>query len=106
VPNAELRASNLGLLLAVGRPERIVRSLARRGIVPARALILSDHGNPPPFSAVGGAVGAGSGRRIDAWLTTSKCATKLGQCFGGAPVWTLRHALTLPEALAGLCRAR
>jgi len=104
--NAELRASTLGLLLAVGRPDRIIRSLARRGIAPARTVILSDHATPSRVALARSAFAIGPGPRLDAWVTTSKCATKLGQCFGGAPVWTLRHALTLPAAFADLCSVR
>jgi hypothetical protein len=37
--------------------------------------------------------------RIEAWLTTGKCAVKLPARIRGAPVLALRHELTLPGSL-------
>jgi tetraacyldisaccharide 4'-kinase len=91
VPIDELRKLRLGLLLAVARPARIQAALAARG-VPIQAVELrADHAalEPPP------------GRRLDAWLTTGKCATKVMQDPEAAPVWTLDHRVRLPDELVG-----
>jgi tetraacyldisaccharide 4'-kinase len=61
----------IGLLSALARPDRVVRSLARRG-VQVRALVRApDHG---PFE--GGALGRMRNVRVpvDLWLATPKCA--------------------------------
>jgi hypothetical protein len=34
---------------------------------------------------------------LDAWLTTPKCATKLGAERAGVPVWVLERATELPR---------
>jgi len=88
---AALRAMRLGLVLAVARPGRIVRSLRARGIEPVETRLFSDHAVPRP---------AGSrGRRVDAWLTSSKCATKLGEAYDGAPLFVLDHRLEVPASV-------
>jgi tetraacyldisaccharide 4'-kinase len=89
-----LRKLRLGLLLAVARPERIQAALAARGIPIQTVVLRADHAalNPPP------------GRRLDAWLTTAKCATKVAQNPGAAPVWTLEHRARLPGQL--ICAAQ
>jgi tetraacyldisaccharide 4'-kinase len=85
---ASLREMRLGLVLAVARPGRIVRSLRARGIEPVETRLFSDHAVPHP---------AGSrGRRVDAWLTSSKCATKLGETYDGAPLFVVDHRLEVP----------
>jgi hypothetical protein len=38
-------------------------------------------------------------QRIDVWLTTGKCATKLPMAIAGAPVLTLDHRVRIPESL-------
>jgi tetraacyldisaccharide 4'-kinase len=83
-------AHRLGLVLAIAHPERVLRSLAELGIEPVAVRLFADHAWPQP---------ARPPAPVDAWLTTAKCATKLGAAFEGAPVWTLRHAIRLPDAL-------
>jgi hypothetical protein len=63
------------------------------GIHPARVELASDHAVPRAPARPGG---------VDGWLTTAKCATKLGRAFAGAPVWTLAHRVRLPDALVRL----
>lgn len=86
---AELECWRLGVLLAVARPERILGELRAHGITPAHVQLEADHAH---FSAP---------RRagVDAWLTTPKCATKLGARAGGAPVWVLEREISLDPAL-------
>jgi tetraacyldisaccharide 4'-kinase len=86
----ELPGRTLGVVLAIARPERVLRSLAALGITPSAQRLFVDHARPVP---------ARRRARVDAWLTTAKCATKLGAAFEGAPVWTLRHAIRLPNEL-------
>jgi tetraacyldisaccharide 4'-kinase len=101
--NTELAKLRLGLLLAIARPERVERALRVRGIVPATVKFFPDHWVPTPRSRNPSGEAQGARARLDAWLTTSKCATKLGDCFEGAPVWVLDHRLSLPAALIDLC---
>jgi tetraacyldisaccharide 4'-kinase len=85
----QLRELRLGLLLAVARPERIRSALAARGIEIRTAVSYGDHAAlKPPRDG-----------RLDAWLTTAKCATKVAQIPGAAPVWTLDHRARLPADL-------
>jgi tetraacyldisaccharide 4'-kinase len=87
----QLRGLRLGLLVAVARPERIRAALAARGIGIHALALRSDHAalKPPP------------GHGLDAWLTTAKCATKVGQIDAPVPVWTLEHRARLPGELTG-----
>ena len=99
----ELVKLRLGLVLAIARPERVERSLRVRGVVPASVKFFADHCAPKPWSGRLGGAPQPAERGLDAWLTASKCATKLGDRFEGAPVWVLDHRLSLPAALIDLC---
>lgn len=90
LPVKSLRGLALGLLLAIARPERVLRALQQTGIEPRRVELHTDHGEFPAPRR---------GPPVDAWLTTQKCATKLGRQYGGAPVWALDHAVELPTPL-------
>jgi tetraacyldisaccharide 4'-kinase len=90
ISTAELGAMRLGLLVAVARPERILRALAAVGVHPVDVRFFGDHRAPSR---------AGRPASVGAWLTTAKCGTKLGNTYAGAPVFVLEHRLTLPEAL-------
>ena len=92
VPLSPLAACRVGLVLAIARPERVTTALAEQGIVPAAIRLFPDHSVPPRPANV----------RVDAWLTTPKCATKLGSSYGGAPLVVLRQRLTLPDGLVGV----
>jgi tetraacyldisaccharide 4'-kinase len=84
----------VGLLAAVARPERLVAALEARGIVPNQIRFFGDH-RPLPERRW-------NARRlppVDLWLTTGKCATKLGSHYESKPVWTLVHGLELPWEL-------
>jgi tetraacyldisaccharide 4'-kinase len=88
----EAARCRVGLLAAVARPERIVTSLVSRGIRPVETRVFGDHRALPerrvrPRTAV------------DLWITTGKCATKLGPYYEEKPVWALEHRLTLPDEL-------
>jgi tetraacyldisaccharide 4'-kinase len=89
---AALRRARLGLWLAVARPDRILRSLQAVGVRPWVVSLEADHAPPPR----GGPSGTD---RVDAWLTSAKCATKLGPSLGGAPVWVIDHQLGIDRPL-------
>jgi tetraacyldisaccharide 4'-kinase len=101
---SELGALRLGLVLALARPERVERALAQGGVTPRRVRLCGDHARPRP----GLRLLAQSLReeRLDAWLTTPKCATKLGRTFAGAPLWVLEQRAVLPAALLEICAAK
>lgn len=89
---ASLRGARVGLVTAIARPDRVVRALERAGVHPVEVLRFADHATPR------------SGTRArcaapDLWLTTQKCATKMGAAFEGSDLFVLRHELGLPEAL-------
>jgi tetraacyldisaccharide 4'-kinase len=87
----------LGLLVAVARPERIVSALARAGVRPAVTRCLADHAFPSA------AILASAGRaRVDAWLTTARCATKLPATIGRRPVLALHHHVDVAELVSRL----
>jgi len=86
-----LASLRLGVTLAIARPERVLRELAEHGIHPATVRLSADHAQP----AANGSIPSG----LDAWLTTDKCKTKLGNELSGAPVWVLERRVELPSAL-------
>ncbi|HVW26810.1 MAG TPA: tetraacyldisaccharide 4'-kinase [Polyangiaceae bacterium] len=93
-PLTELRDARVGVVLAVARADRILRTLRARGVRPAETRLFADHAFPRE---------RGGRRRVDLWLTTPKCATKLGDAYEGATVAEVRQSLTLPDALLALC---
>ncbi|HEX9295427.1 MAG TPA: tetraacyldisaccharide 4'-kinase [Polyangiaceae bacterium] len=94
-PVAAFAGTKFGLLLAIARPERVMRALAQRGLHPSVTVTLADHDRPRCRELDRSTKGA----RIEAWLTTAKCATKLPWKVGGAPVFVLAHELGLPRVL-------
>jgi tetraacyldisaccharide 4'-kinase len=91
---ASLAARRVGVVLAIARPDRVLASLAAHGIAPVETRLFRDHAAPRLRRAR-----HGESTRPDFWLTTSKCATKMGSVYEGRPVLTLAHRLTLPAAL-------
>lgn len=92
---SDLRKLRVGLVLGIARPDRVRRLLAAHGIRPAVERLFGDH-------AGGGRFRCGSRFRapsVDLWLTTAKCATKLGSHYAGAPLFVLDHRVELPDAL-------
>ena len=97
VPLADLRGARLGLLLTIARPGRVIAGLARRGLCPVATFVFPDHHRPT--AAELGRATARTTHRIDAWLVTGKCATKLPSSLAGAPVLALEHAVQLSDRL-------
>jgi tetraacyldisaccharide 4'-kinase len=91
---SELRGARVGVVLAVARPDRVLRTLAASGIRPAVTRLFADHALPQRRA---------SHDAVDLWLTTPKCATKLDPTYDGAPVVVLRRTLALPDALVARC---
>jgi tetraacyldisaccharide 4'-kinase len=118
LPWDDLSRMRLGLICALGRPERLQRFLARRGVVPVRVLRGPDHG---PLAAGRCRLRARGEIPVDAWLATPKCALHAphaphapeawltsaracdrrasGALSPAAPLATLDHGLVLGQAL-------
>ena len=102
VPWHELRACRIGLLCALGRPDRVLRSLLRHGIEPVVVVRGRDHGEIP---AVGMRthtsllVGARAHAHVDLWLATAKCALHAGEHARVASVATIDYELDLSDDL-------
>ena len=97
----DLSGGRVGLLVAIARPSRLLGALAREGVAPEVVVTLADH-------AVFGASTLDRVRRsrVDAWLTTARCATKLPPRLGGAPVLVLEHHVDVRPLLGRLVLAR
>ncbi|HMJ16501.1 MAG TPA: tetraacyldisaccharide 4'-kinase [Polyangiaceae bacterium] len=94
----DLRRLRVGLVLGLARPERVERELGRLGVFPALSLFYADHASlTPPRARLGKAP------RVEAWLTSAKCAAKLGKSFAGSPVLVLEQRVTLPAELLEIC---
>ncbi len=103
---ADLR---LGLLLAIARPDRIAAALALAGVRPVVTLALADHA-VPSAAVLARAARLGRESRLDGWLTTARCATKLPATVGNVqPILALDHRVDVTELaervvrFAGLC---
>ena len=94
---AAARRVRIGVVLSIARPDRFIRSLAARGIEPVITRLFADHTVPraaPSHRAM---------PAVDMWLTTPKCATKLGEHYEGAPVVVVRQRLLRPDGMVALC---
>lgn len=110
-----LATMRLGLVTSLARPARIIDALARDDVYPVACVHARDHHAPSPR-----ALRASARRhRIDAWLTTEKCATHLERAVArdggveaiGAPLLVMGHDVVLEpaardELYAALDRAR
>lgn len=97
VSMAELAGMRVGVVLAIARPERVMDLLGAHGISPVSVRTFPDHRVPrEPESRVPG---------LDAWVTTGKCASKLGSFYGGAPLLVLDHRVKVREDLAERLRS-
>ncbi len=100
VEHVELSARRVGVLLGIARPSRVLRALRARGIRPAVVRLASDHASAAELGS------RAAGADVDLWLTTGKCATKLGERCAGAPVHVLDHRVVLPPALVAAALGR
>jgi tetraacyldisaccharide 4'-kinase len=88
---AELAGLRLGLVTVLGRPQRVLESLARRSVIPSVVVSAADHG-PLAHDALHS--------RVDLWLASPKCALHAAACASrSAPVAILQHELALSSRL-------
>jgi len=95
-PLYDFAGTVFGLVLTIARPDRVVRTLASRGLRPAAVIAFADHAHP---TAAELERAARKGPPVEAWLTTPKCAVKLPPVIGGSPVFVLDHRVEVPDAL-------
>jgi tetraacyldisaccharide 4'-kinase len=91
-----LRKLRLGLWTAVARPDRVLRTLAERGVFPVVTVSGRDHGGSPPAPIFNR-----KEPRLDLWLATPKCRAGR-ECVSserGVPTATLDYALELTSSL-------
>lgn len=94
-----LRPLRVGLVCALARPERVLRSLAGVGISPAAVVRARDHG--PGAMAPG--VRPPPGIRVDLWLATAKCVQHFAKSGKFQPIAVLEHSVELPvDSVAAL----
>jgi tetraacyldisaccharide-1-P 4'-kinase len=91
-----LRGDAFGLVSTMARPDRVLATLARQGLVPAATLRFGDHARPTR-AALDRA--AAKKQRVKVWLATPKCATNLPPDIAKSPVLALDRRLELPKAL-------
>ena len=91
-----LASKRVGLVCALARPERVVRMLARHGILPEVVVRGPDHGPLRPLRPWQGA----GHQEVDLWLATPKCALHAARIPLSAPLATLQHRVVLGVDLA------
>jgi hypothetical protein len=88
----------------MARPERVVRSLEKRGVALRAVVRARDHGPLAPGVLARAAL-AGRAERIDLWLATRKCLLHFARAsvdVGNvlqAPLGAIEHALVLSNGL-------
>jgi tetraacyldisaccharide 4'-kinase len=93
-----VRARRVGLLTAMARPERMVRSLARLGVYPAVTVSVRDHGSftGRPRRLI---ERVDRDRGVDMWLASPKCVLHLDRDMPGIHVAVVSHEVTLHPLL-------
>lgn len=99
---ATLAGLRVGVLLAIARPERVLRALALRGIEPAVVLALADHArlDAASLDRHARAARSSSAREPDVWLTTARCAVKLPALLAGREILALDHRVDVSGLFA------
>ncbi len=87
-----LRGARVGLVCALARPQRVLRSLARRGVVPRVVVRVRDH-TPVAMRAIREHERSGA---VDVWVATRKCSVHVPR---PTNVVVLPHAIVLPPWL-------
>jgi tetraacyldisaccharide 4'-kinase len=107
-----LARTPLGLITALARPDRVVRSLTARGARPRVVLRGTDHG-PVSADLARRASRAAREASLALWLATPKCSLHVAHAAGkvgpardllGAPCGALEHELVLSAPLAARLR--
>jgi tetraacyldisaccharide-1-P 4'-kinase len=97
-----MRSARVGLLVALGRPDRVLRWLSRRGVVPRAIVRTRDHG---PFRGPARLATRLASARVDVWLATPKCALHAARGLPGVPIAVLDHSVALHPELRNQLRA-
>jgi hypothetical protein len=99
-----LAGLRLGLVVSLARPERLLASIARRGLTPVVVVRARDHGRVSPS-----ALRAAS---VDLWIASPKCALHARAALGVArpgspapPLAVLEHTVGLGPRLCRLLRS-
>lgn len=87
-----LRTARVGLVSSLARPQRVLRSLARRGVVPRVVVRARDH-TPVAMRAIREHERSGA---VDVWVATRKCSVHVPR---PTNVVVLPHAIVLPAWL-------
>jgi tetraacyldisaccharide 4'-kinase len=98
---ADLARMRVGLVTAMARPERLVASLARRGVFPRVVVRGADHGRISRWALI-------EPRGVDVWLASEKCALHVPRSRGvplALSLATIGHDLALSAGLAGALTA-
>jgi tetraacyldisaccharide-1-P 4'-kinase len=90
---ADLAVMQLGLVTALARPDRLVASLARRGVFPRVVVRGADHGRISRR-----AIEDANPRGVDLWIASEKCALHVPR--SSAPLAVISHDLALSDGLA------
>jgi tetraacyldisaccharide 4'-kinase len=89
-----LAGARVGLLCALARPDRVVRSLRRHGVRPSLVVRGRDHGPLPHPKG-----------HVDLWLATPKCGLHASRFGLSAPLATLEHRVELGGGVAAALTA-
>ncbi len=92
VPLRDLGRLRVGVVLAIARPDRVLESLRAEGIAAEAVRIFADHSTPRARARA-------SHPDVEVWLTSAKCATKLGAVYAGKPLLALDHRVDLSPGL-------
>ncbi len=99
-----LAGLRLGLVVSLARPERLLASLARRGLTPSVVVRARDHGRAPPSAL--------RVPSVDLWITSPKCALHARAALDASrpgspapPLAVLDHTVALGSRLSALLSA-
>jgi tetraacyldisaccharide-1-P 4'-kinase len=97
--------TRIGLFCALARPERLLRSLRRRGLTPVRVVRTDDHGprGGRSVAAMYQAFREAEEGSVDLWLASSKCAPHVVP--PPPNLFTIDHALELSRGMVARVRA-
>ncbi len=88
----EIAPMRCGVLLGLARPDRILRALARRDVTPVCTVTWADH-RLADETVLRRADREARRHRVQVWLTTAKCRTRLPATVASVPVLALRQEL-------------
>lgn len=98
-----LRLRRVGVWTALARPDRLLSRLERAGVTARLVVAHRDHAIPRSAD-LSSAAEQGWAARIDLWLASAKCATRLPLFLGGVPIATLGYRVSLGSGLVEALR--